>query len=274
MSIYAPYFYIIEEVLTGKKYAGSRIAKGVSPSELLQPNGYLTSSKYVYDKLQQDINSFRIVCIEIYASGEEAYNRETQFLVENNCASSIEWLNGHNNDLLGFGTEKYFHTMEKIYGKQNPMQVPSLSAKQKDTIIAKYGVDNPSKAEPVKEKKKSTFNKRFGVDYPLQDPTIYNNLKRTNMERYGVENVSSSTIVKEKKKTTFMERYGGSTNPSQIPEVIEERKREKKNLASRRIVTEIKTKNGNGRNRKIPLGRGWYFKSYEELLLILQQLDH
>ena len=70
-TIYAhvPYFYVIEHVKTGKKYAGCRwsqkatkfSANGCHPAELLNKNGYLTSSKIVNSIIEEEgLEAFRI----------------------------------------------------------------------------------------------------------------------------------------------------------------------------------------------------------------------
>ena len=93
----------------------------------------------------------------------------------------------------------------------------------KKTNLEKYGVENVSQIQAVKEKKKQTCLDNHGVEYPVQSKEIQEKTKETNLEKYGVENVSQSEAIKEKTKKTNLERYGVE-NVSQIQEVKEKKK--------------------------------------------------
>ena len=80
--------------------------------------------------------------------------------------------------------------------------------KAKQTMIEKYGVDNPLKNEEIKEKVRKTNNERYGGNAPLCNEKIQNKVKQTCLERYGVENVYSSEEIKNKIENTKLERYG------------------------------------------------------------------
>lgn len=130
MSIYSPYFYIIQHKSTGKKYAGCRFAKKCHPNEFMKPNGYLTSSKKIKNIIkEQGLNSFEILEVKVFSSKEEVFEYETQFLIENNCANSDEWYNFHNND-----------GGSPVYG----------SEEFKKLMLYKYGVDNWVKTKEAK----------------------------------------------------------------------------------------------------------------------------
>lgn len=81
-------------------------------------------------------------------------------------------------------------------------------SKQKaiNSNIEKYGVDNPSKSQLVKDKIKNTFQDRYGVDNISFLPEIVTKIKE------GVNNTYSSNLneIKEKQKNTNIERYGVS----------------------------------------------------------------
>lgn len=78
-------------------------------------------------------------------------------------------------------------------------------------IKEKYGVDNISQLEWVKEKKNKNPNiPKFGSE----------NFKKIIKEKYDVDNISQLEWVKEKKKTTCMKNYGVE-NPSQSKEIID-----------------------------------------------------
>ena len=76
-----PYFYIIEHIKSGKYYAGVRFAKNCNKEELLQENGYYTSSKYVKELIESDgLESFKIRKIKEFDTAKEAMEYETRFL--------------------------------------------------------------------------------------------------------------------------------------------------------------------------------------------------
>ena len=74
--------------------------------------------------------------------------------------------------------------------------------KIKQTNINKYGVDNVSKLDNIKEKKKTTLKKNYKVDSPLQSKKIQDKVKDTNLKKFGCENVSQNEDIKEKKIET------------------------------------------------------------------------
>jgi hypothetical protein len=271
MAIYTrqPYFYIIQETKTGRFYAGSKIAADADPSKFMIEGGYTTSSKYINSIIESEgLSSFSIITLLVFDSPQDAYDAETTFLNENKCKTSPSWLNGHNNNLLCFGTEEYYNTMEKIYGSRNIMDSQIVKDKIVNTLLSRYGVTNAFNSPKTRE----TMMERYGVEYPLQSEAIKNKCKKTCLEKYGTINPSSSQYVKDKRTNKFQEKYGVS-NPSQIPEIKEKRSEDKSNLASRDIVSQIKLLNGEGKKRKIKLGRGWYFRSNSYLRDILLQLQ-
>lgn len=88
------------------------------------------------------------------------------------------------------------------------MQSTERTLKIKNTMLEKYGVENVSQSQEVKDKKKKTLQTHYGVDAPLQSEAIKSRQKRTMLEKYGVGNASQSPDIKEKKKTTTLEHYG------------------------------------------------------------------
>ena len=82
------------------------------------------------------------------------------------------------------------------------------SEKVRTTCRKKYGVDNPSQSQLIKDKKSATLREHYGVDYPLQSSTVRDKTKLTCRKKYGVDNPSQSQIVKDKKLVTSREHYG------------------------------------------------------------------
>ena len=85
--------------------------------------------------------------------------------------------------------------------------------------LKKYGVDNASKLNFVKEKKKQTHLKNYGTEnnFGLEST------KQTIINKYGVDNISKLDTIKEKKKETVFSHYGVNTY-LQMPDAREKRK--------------------------------------------------
>jgi len=76
--------------------------------------------------------------------------------------------------------------------------------KNKDTVLIKYGVENVSSSQIIKNKKVDTCMKNFGVEYPQQSNEVFQKGKDTKLKLYGDENYTNI----EKAKITNLERYG------------------------------------------------------------------
>ena len=72
----------------------------------------------------------------------------------------------------------------------------------KNTNLLKYGVENPSQLESVKDKKKNTCMVNYGVSSPLKSAAIKDKVKATCLEKYGVDNPRKSSNVVDLWKTT------------------------------------------------------------------------
>lgn len=193
MDNHTPYFYIIKHIPSGKKYAGCRYGKGCHPSELLQPNGYHTSSKSVKQLIESDgLDSFEIIevidqeSIMIPFGWCSIQDYETFFLSSNDCARNDNWINLHNNWTRPIcGTPLY-----------------------KELMLRKYGHDNVYKIKQIKDKIIKNNQLTYGVDYPSQSETVKNKIKETNLLKYGTDNVFKSDIIKDKIKETILLKYG------------------------------------------------------------------
>lgn len=85
------------------------------------------------------------------------------------------------------------------------------SEKTRDVCMLKYGVDNPTKAESVKQKYKETCLKKYGVDNPMKAEQTKEKAKQTNIEKYGTTCALLNKEIKEKSKKTLLEKYGAET---------------------------------------------------------------
>jgi hypothetical protein len=82
-----------------------------------------------------------------------------------------------------------------------------VQRKQRNSIRKKYGVDNVSQSQEIKDKKVDTMMKKFGVSHHLKLASQIEKRDKTCFEKYGVTNVSKVQKVKNKKKQTFLEHY-------------------------------------------------------------------
>jgi hypothetical protein len=146
-----------------------------------------------------------------------------------NCGefSNIKYINYHRNgNKGGFYTCKTCKTkktnLEK-WGVENPSQLDSVKEKKLKSFIQNWGVDHPSKSTIIKEKKRETFQDRFGVDNPFQSEEVKEKIKSVNIIKFGVENPSQSEEVKEKKRETFIQNWGVD-HPLKSKEVKEKRR--------------------------------------------------
>ena len=80
--------------------------------------------------------------------------------------------------------------------------------RRKNTTKERYGVDNPSQSDIVKEKKRQTTLQNWGTEHVFQNEAIKHKTKQTNLERYGCTNPNKRPEVREKIKQTNLERYG------------------------------------------------------------------
>jgi len=79
--------------------------------------------------------------------------------------------------------------------------------KNKDTILIKYGVDNISNSQVIKDKKVETCLKNFGVEYPQQFKNIFDKGKITKLEKYGDENYSNCEKMTTTKRKKLIKKY-------------------------------------------------------------------
>jgi hypothetical protein len=239
MNIYTPYYYVIKEKSTGKRYIGSKYGKDADPNKLLTKDGYLTSSSVIQDLIKiNGLNSFEIDELIIFDTSEQAHLYETKQLQKIDAANNKDYYNCHNNDnkfgyvywtenLLEERNNKSKLTCQKKYGTNNPFQNELIKNLHKETIKKKYGVENISQISSVKEKKKKTCLEKYGVDNYMKTEEyvtrtkktklkkygneVFNNReksKATSLEIYGVDNPSKSKEVQEKRKQTFLQKYG------------------------------------------------------------------
>lgn len=78
----------------------------------------------------------------------------------------------------------------------------------KEVTIMKYGVENVSQSEIIKEKMKNTNLEKYGVEYYSQTDEYKDKCHATCLERYGVGHYSKTDECKERIVSTMLEKYG------------------------------------------------------------------
>lgn len=164
-----PYFYVIEHIRTGRRYAGARWEEGCDPSEFMVEGGYITSSSTVHTIIQDEgIGAFKVLEIK---EMDNPYSYETEFLHQHQCAESEVWLNKHNNDGRPppYGSDGFKQLMLEIYGVAHNTHIPEvrerMTAKQKE-----FYKNNPDKtaerARKIAEAKKKNGTTGKGSKRP------------------------------------------------------------------------------------------------------------
>jgi hypothetical protein len=205
-----PYFYIIKHKISGKQYAGSRWMSGCHPSELLQVDGYYTSSNTVHSLIDSDgLESFEIVDIVIL---DDPYTYETHFLKENNCAESDNWLNKHNNESKPppYGSKHFKQLMIEKYGVKHNTHIPEVRRRMTDKQKEFYK-NNPDKA---------AVRARKVADSKIKNGTTGKGIKRPNYSNNGLtgkwersEDIIQKISFRQKQNSKFVK-----DNPMSDPE--------------------------------------------------------
>jgi hypothetical protein len=117
-------------------------------------------------------------------------------------------------------------TNNKNYGCDWVLQNKDIQKTSKKTLLKKYGVDNISKLDKIKEDRKDNFKKE----------SFKSKSKITMLKKYGVDNVSKSNLFKEKKIKTCLKNWGVN-NPSQSVVIFD-----KSQKSGKKIKYDDKTK--------------------------------
>ena len=107
-------------------------------------------------------------------------------------------------------------TSKECKKKYKQLHKDEIIEKCKQTCLEKYGVDNASKSDIVKQK---ILQSNGGIN-PFAKKDIKEKIRKTNFEKYGVEYVSQAKIIKEKIRKTNLEKYGTNA-PLQNKEILE-----------------------------------------------------
>lgn len=109
---------------------------------------------------------------------------------------------------IGFASkelaEKTRNTCKEKFGIENPSTLDIIKEKIANKKIEKYGTPNYNNTEAIK----ATMLKRYGKENASQVASIQEKIKSTNRERYGVDWGLSSSEIRDKGKNTLMSKYG------------------------------------------------------------------
>lgn len=94
-----------------------------------------------------------------------------------------------------------------------------LDQAKRVTFLDRYGVENPSQSDSVKEKKITTTMLHYGVPFPSQSEEVKQKIVATNLERHG--HVCNLHGESSQKKIGKMLAAVGVKNIAQRPDVLE-----------------------------------------------------
>lgn len=90
----------------------------------------------------------------------------------------------------------------------HPMKNLDIRKKQREVIIAKYGVDNPFKDPAVQAKIKSAIIAKYGVDNPSKNIQIVEKIRQNAVDRFA----NNKQSILNKRSETNLAKYGVTTN--------------------------------------------------------------
>jgi hypothetical protein len=76
------------------------------------------------------------------------------------------------------------------------------------TCNKKYGVDNVSQTNIVKEKRTISWKIIYDVDHPSKSTVIKNKKIKTSIDKYGTEYIFQTNTFKQKSKNSMLDKYG------------------------------------------------------------------
>jgi hypothetical protein len=195
MSIYTPYFYIIQDVRNGMYYAGAKWAKDANPDNFMVEGGYTTSSKIINAAIENHgIEVFTIRKLRSFTTREDAILYETKFLQKVNAKRNKRFYNGHNNERTLISSDSEFMKLlflEK-YGVEHYTQSDEYRKRYHKTCMDKYGVPFHTQSEQTKEAQKKTNLLRRGVENPSHCPKVRNKISSATRKTKGTDEWKST----------------------------------------------------------------------------------
>lgn len=112
----------------------------------------------------------------------------------------------------------------KKYGVENISQLDNVKQKKKETTLMHYGVESPLQSKEILDKLQSTCLAKYGAPCSFMNEEVRENYKKTLSEKYGVDNVWEIEEVKKKVNETIKFKYG--VDNVSCNEEIKEKKRQ------------------------------------------------
>lgn len=109
---------------------------------------------------------------------------------------------------------KLKETLKRKYGVDNISQSNAIKEKKRQISLKHYGTENVFQNEEIRAKQRKTCVEKYGVENVFQLEETKLKSKETNRKKYGVEYACQNEVVKQKTIVTNIERYGVE-NPSQ-----------------------------------------------------------
>jgi len=103
-------------------------------------------------------------------------------------------------------------------GVENPMQVPGVIEKIKETNKKKYGTEWYTQTQSYRDSVKTTCLEKYGVEHHLSAGEVIAKRADTVKKKYGVDNVFKCDAIKKQSKQSLLAKYGVEY-PSQSPEI-------------------------------------------------------
>ena len=165
------------------------------------------------DYSQDSINIFSFIegkCLNTNCFN--TFNKSFRSLVKTN---GYCW---HCSTKTGFIKQK--QTMIEKYGEENPLKVEKIKNKMKNTCLEKYGTEYASQSQEFKDKIKNTCLEKYGTEYASQSQEFKDKMRQNCLEKHGVEHHLMREDVKNKRKETNLEKFGVEY-VSQCPEIMD-----------------------------------------------------
>ena len=144
------------------------------------------------------------------------YGRDNKLFLSH-CSNKCKKLDNEVNEKwknscgdLGTNREKYKQTILNKYGVENPYQIPDIIEKirkinkekiheslkkQEQTNLLKYGVKSYLQTDEIKEKRKHTSLLKYGVDHPMKSDIV--------KQKYNWHNIVNKINETKNKNNTF-----------------------------------------------------------------------
>lgn len=94
------------------------------------------------------------------------------------------------------------------YGVDNISKLDSIKNKKIETHLKNYGTEQPFQSEHFKQKTKITWLEKYGVEHHLQNKEQMAKQNATCLKKYGTEYAIQNKDIKEKALNTMVEKYG------------------------------------------------------------------